>query len=943
MEQPGMLAGSLLARSEADYDAWLAFRDRLRVALAEGRLTAAHGEDHWRTAETCAARMIPERVLGTLAPAEIRLLLCACAAHDLSAEGQFARQWLIREPDHWSLDQTFAATLRRVCEVANDITRLPRAPRWAYLGGCAVDLHRVVAVLHVAERLDPEHTDCPLPPKAELEPDKVERWPNEYGVSVGLIDPREGVMRIDLTSTERAQRRAAEAVFLPWCDEALKAVRNILLACGMPFREVEAHDLHARPSADMLAAQEMMKTRAGTRRRPPRPFKFLDPYTEEEGHLLPARDDDVVRLSGRCLVSPLTVLTGESGVGKTSLAAAGVIPWLRLHEYEGVYARCLNDPIAALFEAAKVLLPAGREAVNLAEAATILADTYDRPVVLVLDQAQELFTRLGSQTRLDFAQQVAELLSIPGDLIHLLIVVQREFFHRLVELQPVLPTIYTEVVDLPRLTRDQAYHAIQRSLGRFRLRFDELVTTHVLDDLSTVDGILPVELQLACDVLHNAVEEDETRIGYEVYRRIGPARRMIGGILDQRLRGFWFRRQTLARSILVNCVTAQRTKAVLTAEECAVDTGTDLDTVREVLEALEEQKLLHRLSLGEKDAWELRHEYVAGWLEPYLKAAETEAKDVDDLLHRELNNFERFGLLLDKEKLGLIHQVRRRLSFTPEELELAIRSAAAENFEVDYWFQRASELSVSQQMVLCIDLLYSPQPELRDALRAMISRLDHQAVLPTLLASLQEAEPTVRETALALLGEVDQQIVVTLTQGDAVQQQQAAYALGQLGARHAVLPLVEQVQSAEVEEVREQAAEALAEIDRTRSADLLLRSLRSGSEESKWNAAMALGRLGRDASVRERLKREAERREASEVLLFAFARSCVEGRQFPDAERLLRDLERRAVPTERQPRIAQAWDDLRRLREADQRGALTWPMYRGSACGSAYSPSCLSL
>lgn len=938
-----MLAGALQARSATDHEAWLRFRQALRRALSEGRLHASHGEGHWRTVETCAARMIPERVLTSIAPAEILLLVSACVAHDCFLPDQPGRRWLVDDPAQWGLDPAFAANLRRVSEIALDISRIARAPRWTYLGGQAVDLHRVISVLHVADRLDPEHTDCPAPADAEIEPEDIARWPNVYGVSIGLIDPREGIMRIDLTSTDRAQRRAAEAAMRPWCEEALQAVRNTLLACGMPFRKVEAHDLHARPSADMLAAQELMRTRAGTRRRPATPFKALEAYGEQDGHLLPARDEDTIRLSGRCLVSPLTVLTGESGVGKTSLAAAGLIPWLRLNDYEGVYARCLNDPIGSLLASARTLLPAGRTAASLPEAASILAETYNRPVILVLDQAQELFTRLGSRTRLDFAQQIAELLSMPSEPAHLLIAIQRDFFHHLIELQSVLPTILAEVITVPRLNRDQAEQVIHRSLGRFRLRFDHLVISHILDDLMTVEGILPVELQIVCDLLTNAVEEDETRVGFEVYRRIGPARRMLAGVLDARLRPFRFRRLTLARAILLNCVTAQGTKAILTAEECAVDTGADLATVRDVLAGLEEQKLLHRLTMNGKDAWELSHAYVAHWLEPSLRAAETEAKGIDDLLHRELNNYERFGELLDRDKLALIHDVRRRLTLTPEELDLLIRSSAATNYHPDYWLPRANELAVSQQMVLCIDLLYSPQPDLRDALRSMISRLDHKAILPTLLGSLQEADPAVRETALALLREVDQQIVRALERGDATQQQQAAYALGQIGARHAVAPLVEQVQAAASAEVREQAAEALAEIDRPRSAELLLRSLRTGTEVSRWNAAMALSRLGRDAAVRDRLRREAERADANDVLVFAYARACIEGQQFADAERLLQNLEKRQLPEAQKHRLATAWADLARWREDEQRGALSWPMYRGSAAGRAYTSVGLTL
>ena len=277
---------------------------------------------------------------------------------------------------------------------------------------------------------------------------------------------------------------------MPSVNQAMEVACNILLAAGMPFREIELHDLHAKPSADVARAQEVMRARAGSRRRPLKPFKFLDPFGEDESHLLPARDDEVLRLAGRTLTCPLTVLVGETGVGKTSLVAAGVLPWLREHGYEGVLARCFDDPTLSLLQAVRARLgerdrAESGDAAQLGAAAQELAQRSSSPVLLVLDQSQELFTRLGSRTRLEFAKDLAGLLSLPGEPVHVLLVVQREFFVNLSELLPELPTLFHEVVELRRLNRDQCETVVRRSLGRFRLYFDQLVTSHLIDDLAS--------------------------------------------------------------------------------------------------------------------------------------------------------------------------------------------------------------------------------------------------------------------------------------------------------------------------------------------------------------------------------------------------------------------------------------------------------------------------
>ena len=944
--QPGLLLSALRQRAPEAADDLERFRARLEQALADGELTARHGPVHWRAVEIHAARLVPERIFQQLPVGEFSLMSAACVLHDLSIDGRDAGGLLVEDPRRWGIHGPYATALRVVCDaMITGGARLRRGQRWAYLYREAADLRRVGAILHVADRIDVDHTDCPMPDViTDLPPEKQSQWANERGLTVGLIDPREGTLRLDLVSTNRTWRRQIEEYFMPFAQAAMAASRNVLLAAGMPFREIELHDLHAKPSADVARARELLQARSGARRRPVQPFKLLDSFEEDESHLLAARDEDVVKVAGRALTSQVTVLFGESGIGKTSLVAAGVLPWLREHGYDGVYARCLHDPTQSLVDAVGARLGHEHGILSaLPEAATALAASAETPVLLVLDQCQELFTRLGSRTRLEFARDLADLFGMPGDPAHVLLVVQREYFVHLAELLPALPTLYQETVELKRFTREQAQLVIRRALGRFRTRFDGLVANHLVDDLCTADGISPVELQICCETLHANLDEGETTVGYDLYRRLGPAQRILDGLLESRLKAFRWRRHSLAKTVLVSCVTANRTKALVTAEDCAVDNGIDQETAQELLDELVQVHLLRRVAVREGFVYELRHEYLAKSLEPWISDVEREAKDVDDLLHRELNNYQRFQLLLDREKLRLIHQYRRRLTLTPEELDLIIRSAAQERFEVDYWFTRVGELTVSQQMVLCVDLLYSPEPDLRDALRSMISRLDHKAILPTLLDSLREADAGVRETAIEVLREINGNLVHALEQpGDAARQQQAAYALGQIGAEHAVPSLVESARSG-TEEVREQAVEALAGIDRTRSAEMLIRSLRTGNQRSRWNAAMALGRLGRDAAVREQLRHEAERPHEAAVTLFAYARACLEGRHFAESERVLRELEHRAVPDDQRYRVEQAWNDLRALRGQEKQGLLAWPMYRGSPSGAAASAASLRL
>jgi WD40 repeat protein len=59
------------------------------------------------------------------------------------------------------------------------------------------------------------------------------------------------------------------------------------------------------------------------------PYKGLEPYTERDAAVFAGRGEDIARVISNLYASSLIILYGESGVGKTSLLWAGVVPQLK--------------------------------------------------------------------------------------------------------------------------------------------------------------------------------------------------------------------------------------------------------------------------------------------------------------------------------------------------------------------------------------------------------------------------------------------------------------------------------------------------------------------------------------------------------------------------------------------------------------------------------------
>ena len=153
-----------------------------------------------------------------------------------------------------------------------------------------------------------------------------------------------------------------------------------------------------------------------------RPWPGLLPFTEDARmffHGREAETDDLFRLIER---EPLTVLFGQSGLGKSSLLNAGVFPLLRRAGYLPIYLRlsldatapsrgaavpalidqvwqALMDECAAREVSATAIQPGDSFWQYLHRPGTRFLNPHGRPVVpvMVFDQFEEIFT-LGRQT-----------------------------------------------------------------------------------------------------------------------------------------------------------------------------------------------------------------------------------------------------------------------------------------------------------------------------------------------------------------------------------------------------------------------------------------------------------------------------------------------------------------------------------------------------------------
>lgn len=292
-------------------------------------------------------------------------------------------------------------------------------------------------------------------------------------------------------------------------------------------------------------------------RLPANPWKGLHYYSEEDRASFFGREREVDELVRIILRDALSVLFARSGLGKTSLLRAAVIPRLREEGCLPVLVRLSIDSpglrstrliVQAVLDEAKrhrvdVEMPSGLgDAPEVTlwaffQQCTLWSERNDRVVpVLILDQFEEVFT-LGSQSlqTKDFLTELGDLAEnrMPASLREALkargerlgfeprppsskvvLALREDFVPRLDALRVVMPSIMRNRFALGPLDRDRAVEVLQRAGGRW---VSDDVAHRVADALA---GTAPEEagFYLGGD---RAVEPAYLSVmGHELFRRM---------------------------------------------------------------------------------------------------------------------------------------------------------------------------------------------------------------------------------------------------------------------------------------------------------------------------------------------------------------------------------------------------------------------------------------
>lgn len=440
------------------------------------------------------------------------------------------------------------------------------------------------------------------------------------------------------------------------------------------------------------------------------PFIGPAPFQSEHASLFFGREAVLKSLIDRLVKSnsPILVVNGLSGVGKTSLLRAGLVPQLQEQGFSVAYTSILDNPNADTIHGIRnafgdQFTPDSNA--DIPSTINALACPRGRPVILIVDQLERCFTLTkDDEERNRFWRGIAQLLA--GEVqcsTKILLAVRSDWLYAFQEVSPTLDiSIFNFLFRLEPLTVKEARDALTGPLDLFEIAYDPSVIDTILADLAGgSEYIHPPQLQIVGEAVYRYLQKSDQpgklELSLEDYQNLRGARIIIRDHLVSIVNSLGPNAQTGWR-ILLQLVGADGLRVSKRAEELRGNISPEqfiMITENFVKNAL----LMREISSADNvPVYTLTHDYLIEEINHYIEQnLEVQAwRMADHYLDsgladwRESRQISDAELFLDKSRYLYIWSHREILASLTDEANVFLTRTALHHGEAsfDYWLDQ---------------------------------------------------------------------------------------------------------------------------------------------------------------------------------------------------------------------------------------------------------------
>jgi WD40 repeat protein/DNA-binding SARP family transcriptional activator len=275
------------------------------------------------------------------------------------------------------------------------------------------------------------------------------------------------------------------------------------------------------------------------------PFKGLAFFDRSDADYFCGRERLVSEVLARLVESSLVGILGPSGIGKSSLLRAGVLPALSAGMLPG----------SARWRQV-VLRPGAHPEAELARA--LAGDRLEHAVgqlssgerlVIAVDQLEELFTQCESEGQREAFLEGLAAAALDRERYALVIVSLRaDFYGRLASYPRFAGLLSPSHVLLGPMDRDELARAIQQPAARAGLELEPGLADALVAEVEGEPGGLPL---LSTTLLELWRGSDGRRLSYDTYRTTGGVRGAVARLAERSYSGFGETEQRIARGVML--------------------------------------------------------------------------------------------------------------------------------------------------------------------------------------------------------------------------------------------------------------------------------------------------------------------------------------------------------------------------------------------------------